>query len=94
MIARMLAHLGRAEMTNVMIEGGGELLGSFFGPGGSQCYLDECHVYLGAKLFGGATSPGPIAGPGIASIMDAPALTLQQCDVLDEDVRLIYRRLR
>jgi diaminohydroxyphosphoribosylaminopyrimidine deaminase/5-amino-6-(5-phosphoribosylamino)uracil reductase len=94
MIARTLAHLGRAEMTNVMVEGGGELLGSFFGPGGSQCYLDECHVYLGAKLFGGAKSPGPIAGAGIASIIDAPALTLQQCDVLDDDVRLIYRRLR
>lgn len=94
MIGRMLAHLGGAEMTNVMVEGGGELLGSFFGPGGSQCYLDECHVYVGAKLFGGAVAPGPIAGAGIESILDAPTLKLDRCDVFDDDVRLIYRRLR
>lgn len=92
MITQMLLHLGAADMTNVMVEGGPELLGSFFGADGRASFLDECHVYLGAKLFGGKAAPGPIAGPGIGPIADAVSLKLQQCDVFEDDVRLIYRK--
>ena len=77
MIHQMLVHLGDRSMTNVMIEAGPGLLGSFLGGpnvrgghsvlGGhsDSCEIDECRVYVGAKLFGGATAPGPVAGSGI-----------------------------
>ncbi len=87
MIASATKHFGDINMTNVMIEGGGELLGSFLAAG---C-IDECHVYVGAKLFGGNRSPGPIGGAGIRQIIDANTLELQQVDSLGDDVRMIYR---
>ncbi|MCO8122269.1 bifunctional diaminohydroxyphosphoribosylaminopyrimidine deaminase/5-amino-6-(5-phosphoribosylamino)uracil reductase RibD [Stieleria sp. TO1_6] len=92
MIRQMLEQLGRMEMTNVMLEGGAQLLGSFLDPDSTQCLIDECHVYIGGKLFGGQQAPGPIAGPGIAAIVDAAQLRVQSVDQFDDDVRIVYRR--
>ena len=88
MVDAVLDHLGELGMTNVMLEGGGELLGSF----SEADQLDECHVYVGAKLFGGASAPGPIAGAGIAKVADANSLRLHRINRFDDDLRLVYRR--
>lgn len=86
MVTKALNHLGDAGMTNLMVEGGGELLGSF------EREIDECHVYVGAKRFGGFTAPGPIGGEGIASVGDAVKMSLVSVDQFEDDVRMIYRR--
>jgi diaminohydroxyphosphoribosylaminopyrimidine deaminase/5-amino-6-(5-phosphoribosylamino)uracil reductase len=92
MIRDSLVHLGDRGMTNVMIEGGPGVLGSFVNPSTGACLVDECHVYVGSKLFGGESAPGPVGGEGIARIDLAPAFTLRQVDRFDDDVRMIYRR--
>jgi diaminohydroxyphosphoribosylaminopyrimidine deaminase/5-amino-6-(5-phosphoribosylamino)uracil reductase len=92
MIRESIAKLGASEMTNVMIEGGPGLLGSFVEPVTGECLIDECHVYVGAKLFGGDSALGPIGGEGIRKIDLAPKFTLQQIDRFDDDVRMIYQR--
>ena len=74
--------------TNVMIEGGSELLSSFFSAG----EVDEIHLYIGAKVFGGKAAPGPIGGLGVQQISQAWQFRLIQTDQFDDDVRLIYRR--
>ena len=61
MVHQALLHLGKEGGTNLLVEGGGELLSSFFSAG----EIDEAHVYLGAKAFGGTSAPGPIGGAGI-----------------------------
>ena len=50
-------------MTNVLIEGGGEVLGSLL----DLDQIDEVHVFIAPKLFGGAAAPGPLAGLGRAA---------------------------
>jgi diaminohydroxyphosphoribosylaminopyrimidine deaminase/5-amino-6-(5-phosphoribosylamino)uracil reductase len=92
MIAELLDALGQRQMTNVMVEGGPQLLGSFLGTSAEQCLLDECHVYVGPKLFGGQQALGPLGGTGIAAVSQAVPLALHQCDRFGDDVRLIYRR--
>lgn len=96
MIESLLQQLGSQNMTNVMIEGGAKLLGSFLQSQAdhskSECYLDEIHVYLGPKLFGGQQSPGPIAGSGIADVAIAPEFRLLHCESIGSDVKAIYRR--
>lgn len=92
MVRQTLQRLGDQDMTNVMIEGGAELLGSFWDPTSGECLVDEFHVYIGAKLFGGVSAPGPIAGAGLGPIDLATKLTLSRVDRFEDDVRLIYRR--
>jgi diaminohydroxyphosphoribosylaminopyrimidine deaminase/5-amino-6-(5-phosphoribosylamino)uracil reductase len=67
-----LAELGRRRLTNVLVEGGSRVLGSLF----DLSSIDEVHVFLAAKLFGGMAAPGPLAGRGVDSI--AQAVTLEQ----------------
>lgn len=88
MITETLDELGRRQMTNVMVEGGGELLASFFDAG----QIDECRVYVGSKTFGGAGAPGPIGGLGVSRIADAMRLKLIQLDQYDDDIRAVYRK--
>ena len=78
----------RRSTTNLMLEGGPGLLGSFADAG----LIDECHVYIGAKLFGGAAAPGPVGGEGVKALAEATELQLLSLARLDDDVRLVYRR--
>ena len=70
----LLAELGQRRLTNVLVEGGGRLLGSLFDAG----QVDEVHAFIAPKLVGGADAPTAIAGTGLAE--------MEQALVLDEPV--------
>ncbi len=74
--------------TNWMLEGGSELLASFFAAG----QVDECQVHIGPLVFGGECAKGPVAGAGIGRLDDASRYSIRQVDRFGEDVRLTYRR--
>lgn len=77
-VTAVLLELGRRNMTNVLLEGGGGLAGSFFDAG----LIDEAHVFIAPKLVGGQSSQTPIAGTGLPSIEGCPRIefpTIQQC---------------
>lgn len=63
----LLEELGRRRMTNILAEGGSEVLGSFF----DARQIDEVHAFIAPKLAGGKSSPSPIGGTGVASIAEA-----------------------
>jgi diaminohydroxyphosphoribosylaminopyrimidine deaminase/5-amino-6-(5-phosphoribosylamino)uracil reductase len=88
MVSAALSEMGTRAMTNVMLEGGGELLASFFTAG----QIDECRVYIGAKAFGGMHAKGPIAGSGVQRVADAWSLQLVSVDQFDHDLRVVYRK--
>lgn len=85
--AEVLHELGRRGMTNVLIEGGATLLGSF----ADLDLIDEAHVFLGTKLIGGQAAPGPIAGLGRDPLSHALRLESVRVEVLDGDVHLMGR---
>lgn len=58
----LLEELGRRRMTNVLVEGGSRVLGSLF----DAQEVDEVHVFVAPKLFGGQGAVGPIGGEGVA----------------------------
>lgn len=66
----ILADLGRRGATNVLVEGGGGLLGSFVDAG----EIDEVWAFVAPVVIGG---PGasPVAGSGVERLSDALALT-------------------
>ncbi|MEL6105938.1 MAG: bifunctional diaminohydroxyphosphoribosylaminopyrimidine deaminase/5-amino-6-(5-phosphoribosylamino)uracil reductase RibD [Planctomycetota bacterium] len=92
-IGEMLAQLADREVTNLMIEGGPELLGSFLCESPRQCWIDELHVYVGAKLFGGSRAASPLGGLGFGELASAPRLELRSVDRFEHDLRLIYRTI-
>ena len=86
----LLAELGRRRMTNVLVEGGGRLLGSLL----DARAIDEVHVFLAPKLLGGAAAPTAVAGGGIAAVAEALQLETPTVRQLDGDIYLHARVLR
>ncbi len=81
-VAALMAELAQRQMTNVFVEGGGELLGSMF----DQSLVDEVHVFVGAKVIGGKDAASPVAGQGpewLRSAFATEGVTSQQ---LGDDV--------
>ena len=63
----ILDYLGSHGMTNVLVEGGGHLLGHFV----EQRLVDEVHVYVAPLLIGGSQAISAIEGRGPATIRQA-----------------------
>ncbi len=78
----LLDELGRRRMTNVLVEGGSELLGAMF----DRQLVDEVHVFTAAKLLGGSAAKSPVAGTGRATPSELPDLVDPQIELLDGDV--------
>ena len=78
----LLSLLGERGMTNVLVEGGGELLGSFF----DQKLIDELHVFIAQKIVGGRSARTPIAGIGHETISQLPQLRHPEIEIVDGDV--------
>lgn len=81
-LTALLDELGRRRMTNILVEGGSAVLGSFLDAGA----IDEVHVFVAPKLAGGTTARAPIAGQGVDKI--AAALTLREwhTEMIDQDI--------
>lgn len=73
-LVELLRELGRRGMTNVLVEGGGQLLGQL----ADQGAIDELHVFVAPRLIGGAAAPSPLGGSGIARLADAIAIAGRQ----------------
>ncbi len=70
-IEHVLNVLGQRRMTNILVEGGSELLGSFFDAG----FGDEIHAFIAPSLIGGRDARSPIGGKGLPLISDARKIT-------------------
>lgn len=84
----LLRRLGERQMTNVLVEGGAEVLGSFFRSG----EVDEVHVFLAPKVLGGASALTAVAGPGFPELHSAPQYTVEELKPLGPDVYIRARR--
>ena len=86
----LLAELGRRQMTNVLVEGGAQLLGNLF----DANLVDEVHAFIAPKIIGGATAPGPVAGQGRALMEEALQLVAHEITTVGDDVYLRGRVAR
>ena len=84
MIESLLRHLGEQNMTNILLEGGSELLGSWF----DADAIDELHVFLANKILGGNGAASPLAGQGLESIDAASSLAHLQSRPVETDLYL------
>ena len=80
----ILEELGKRQMTNVLVEGGAGVLGSFF----DADEIDEVHAFIASKLIGGTEAFSPIGGSGIADMNAARELHGLTSEPVGEDIYL------
>ena len=78
----LLEELGRRRMTNILVEGGAAVLGSFL----DARVIDEVHVFIAPRLVGGAAAVTPIAGEGMAKLEEMLSLSAWQVERLGSDL--------
>ncbi len=83
-----LDELGRRRLTNILVEGGGQLLGSLF----DANEIDEVHAFIAPKLIGGTAAISPIAGTGLDGVPEA-GLGDRQVRMLGDDL-YVHGRIR
>jgi len=69
-LSAALEDLGRRGVNLVLVEGGSEVLGSFFDAG----FIDHVLVFVSPKLVGGRAAKSALGGEGLARMLDAPIL--------------------
>ena len=74
-------------VTNLMVEGGSQLLGGLF----DLQQIDQCEVFIAPKLVGGQAAPSPIAGLGLEKITDGRRIDLVESTCREQDMHLTYR---
>ncbi len=84
----LLDELGRREMTNILVEGGAQLLGSLF----DLAAVDEIHVFVAPYILGGGTSA--VAGKGAARVTNAWHLHNVHREWVDGDMYITGRLVR
>ncbi len=83
-IPELLAELGRRGMTNVLVEGGGRVVGSFL-----RCnQIDEADVFVAPLVEGGDHARTPVRGEGRELMRDAGRLRDVATSVIGGDVRV------
>jgi diaminohydroxyphosphoribosylaminopyrimidine deaminase/5-amino-6-(5-phosphoribosylamino)uracil reductase len=73
--AGLLDELGRRDMSNVLLEGGAEVLGSFFDAG----QVDRTMVFVAPKIAGGEGAVTAVGARGVERMREA--LPLLQCAI-------------
>ncbi len=90
---QLLESLSKEGCTNVLIEGGSSLLGSFF----DADLVDEAHIFIGNHIVGGAQAIGPVGGIGSLQIRQGFELHELRWDFHEGDVHasgIVHHRER
>lgn len=83
-IAELLDELGRRGHTNLLVEGGGRVLGSFL----DEAAVDAVDVFIAPVIEGGDHPRSPARGRGIELMRTADRLERVQTQLLDDDLRI------
>ena len=86
----LLRELHQRKVTNLLVEGGSQLLGSLF----DKQLIDEVHVFIAPSLIGGAAAPAPIGGSGIDNMANALNLVNPAIETRGDNIYISGRIIR
>lgn len=87
-LLEFMKHFADGGGTNLLVEGGGTLMGSLY----RLNQIDEAHVFVGPKLLGGRNSISPVQGDDPILMQSAQRLSLRSVRRIQDDVYMQYRR--
>ncbi len=82
----LLEELANRDVEDILVEGGGEVISSFFDAG----LVDEFNVFVGSLIIGGKDAPTPVDGQGSLALEDVVYLDLIELERLDDGILLRY----
>lgn len=85
-LARLLPELRARGIARILVEGGGEVLASFFRGG----YVDRFTVYIAPVLIGGKHAPTLLGGTETHGAAEAIGLIRESVEPLDDGTLLTY----
>ena len=77
-----MGEFGLRRWTNVLVEGGSEVLGTL----ADGRWIDEAHVFLAPKLVGGRAALGAVGGEGLSRIPEVADLACVETRRVGDDV--------
>jgi len=81
-LVRLLAALGERQITSVLVEGGGTLLGSLFDHG----LVDKVIAFVAPIIIGGAGAKTAVGGSGVGKVVDSLKLRRVRVERLGDDL--------
>lgn len=85
----VLRELGRRSFSNVLVEGGGEVIGALL----DEALADEAYVFVSPRIIGGREAPAAVGGRGVDRLRAAWALDAVDVLTVGTDP-LFHGRLR
>lgn len=80
-IAALLKTLGERQIISLLVEGGSQVLGTFFERG----LVNEVWAFVAPLIIGGQQAPGPVGGDGFADLAQAGRLPSPTIEAIGQD---------
>ena len=81
-LKKVLSYLGEFGIMSLLVEGGGEVIGSFF----EENLVDKIYLFISPRIIGGRNSLSWVGGKGIDSLDKSPKLKISSLKRIDEDI--------
>ena len=81
-LKKVLSYLGEFGIMSLLVEGGGEVIGSFF----EENLVDKIYLFISPRIIGGKNSLSWVGGKGIDSLDKSPKLKISSLKRIDEDI--------
>ncbi len=83
-LRKLMESLGEREITSVLVEGGGILLGSLF----DQGLVDKVIAFISPVVIGGKDAAAAVAGKGVEKMLDAVRLERVTTERFGDDIMM------
>ncbi|MCM8780019.1 MAG: bifunctional diaminohydroxyphosphoribosylaminopyrimidine deaminase/5-amino-6-(5-phosphoribosylamino)uracil reductase RibD [Candidatus Omnitrophica bacterium] len=77
----LMKKLAKLEIANILVEGGGSLIGSLF----DECLVDKVLFFIAPKIIGGKEAIGSVEGRGARELVKAPYINDISFKKIDSD---------
>lgn len=83
-LEEVLLELGRLKILTLLVEGGGEIIGSFF----EKRHVDKVFLFLAPRIIGGKSSLTWVEGKGVRILSQTPRIEVRSFKKIGEDLLL------
>lgn len=86
----LMNELGNRKLDSILLEGGATLNYSML----EADLVDELHLYIAPKMFGGDCAKTPVGGNGVSNVADAFRFGITDIQTFGNDILIKYKRER